>query len=79
MLNGFLVFFEFDIFKIFKYSFNSSLQNEYVLNFMISNRIKKKLKQYPILIYLRDNSIFVFRALDSLDSTELSMMIKGRK
>lgn len=46
---------------------------------MISNRIKKKLKQYPILIYLRDNSIFVFRALDSLDSTELSMMIKGRK
>lgn len=79
MLNGFLVFFEFDIFKIFKYSFNSSLQDEYVLNFMISNRIKKKLKQYPILIYLRDNSIFVFRALDSLDSTELSMMIKGRK
>lgn len=79
MLSGFLVFFEFDIFKIFKYSFNSSLQDEYVLNFMISNRIKKKLKQYPILIYLRDNSIFVFRALDSLDSTELSMMIKGRK
>lgn len=79
MLSGFLVFFEFDIFKIFKYSFNSSLQDEYVLNFMISNRIKKKLKQYPILIYLRDNSIFVFRALDSLDFTELSMMIKGRK
>lgn len=79
MLNGFLVFFEFDIFKIFKYSFNLSLQDEYVLNFMISNRIKKKLKQYPILIYLRDNSIFVFRTLDSLDSTELSMMIKGRK
>lgn len=65
----FWYFFEFDIFKISKYSFNSSLQDEYVLNFVISNQTKKKkfkTVSNPILIYLRDNSIFVFRALDSL-------------
>lgn len=65
----FWYFFEFDIFKISKYSFNSSLQDEYVLNFVISNQTKKKkfkTVSNPILIYLRDNSIFVLRALDSL-------------